>query len=334
MSNELKNPYAKQANGTIISILSASRDGEYFCIGCGEQLIFKEGAVISRHFAHKAKSDCLGGIESTIHIKAKEAFVKRNEAVFRLPNSSKSRTLNIISAREEVAYQIAGQRIVVDVVIETREMGEVFVEIYNTHKTEKEKASVIRALGRPCIEIDVSPINHIATPETEYLDDEEFIDLVTRPSYLGNWLAFPSDDEYVVELKESLEKEISEKYKAKYESEIRDLTSKLDDLQKKERDLDKKTKEATTLHRQLKRLLDKEQGGIEHKFIGDRVGYAFIGDNKRAYIYLVKEDIDSVFLKTDKKGNLVVPIVMYKKNGKLVVECANGRRRSSYFHTF
>lgn len=60
---------AKDADGNIISIDNAIKGGQYFCIGCGKEMIAKKGPRKEHHFAHKHLVDC--NVETYLHRYAK-----------------------------------------------------------------------------------------------------------------------------------------------------------------------------------------------------------------------------------------------------------------------
>ncbi|WP_417596883.1 competence protein CoiA family protein [Oceanospirillum sp.] len=66
----LKIPYGVNTSGEFTSAYSAEKGSVYFCPCCGERLIYRDGDVRAKHFAHPASSNC--SFESVLHITAKE----------------------------------------------------------------------------------------------------------------------------------------------------------------------------------------------------------------------------------------------------------------------
>ena len=80
----LKNPFAINEKNEIIYIKDLSLDarkGKFICSECGKELIPKMGELNIWHFAHKIKSNCSGGIQTSLHKYAKE-LIKRNNYIF------------------------------------------------------------------------------------------------------------------------------------------------------------------------------------------------------------------------------------------------------------
>ena len=46
------------------------------CPACGARLVAKQGDRTAHHFAHEGESDCAGGVETALHLAAKEVLVK------------------------------------------------------------------------------------------------------------------------------------------------------------------------------------------------------------------------------------------------------------------
>lgn len=342
MEYQLKNPYAKLDCGEIVNINTATKDTNYFCIGCGEPLVLKDGDVITKHFAHKASSDCSGGLETTIHKKAKEAFLKCGTANFSKVGHE-SESLTILKAEDEVAYTAGGKKIVVDVVIETKELGAVFVEIWHTHKTDKEKIKVIKALGFPCVEVDVSHINGVINYEsydgkqkTSYLDSKGFHSLITKPRNNAKWLTLLEEHPATQDLRAKITGSLESKYRQeidRLQREIRLKDEEIDDLNEINeglgRNVDKKEYLISALTSKVLLYEEPKEGDIicgKHEV----AGYAYDHD-KVLYVYLEKDIANRIQVNVDKKGKVVIPISIRKTKGYYVV-LSNAKARSYQGH--
>ena len=59
-SAKLTTPFGLDRDGQLTNANIASREGDYFCPACGQELILRRGKIMSPHFAHKSKSECSG----------------------------------------------------------------------------------------------------------------------------------------------------------------------------------------------------------------------------------------------------------------------------------
>lgn len=60
-------------NKLVLATNATKKDGNFFCKGCGSQVLLKKGNIMMHHFSHTKKSDCdwgLGG-EGEVHYKLK-----------------------------------------------------------------------------------------------------------------------------------------------------------------------------------------------------------------------------------------------------------------------
>ncbi|MFN4349457.1 MAG: competence protein CoiA family protein [Hylemonella sp.] len=87
MENELLVPYGLAPDGTLIHAKDALRDGLYSCPQCATPLVLKAGAMVARHFAHKADTNCSG--ESVAHETAKLLIAKVLCEQFDAPETAK-----------------------------------------------------------------------------------------------------------------------------------------------------------------------------------------------------------------------------------------------------
>lgn len=72
----IKYQYAKDENGTLININSITEinrnQSNFFCIGCGNEVIAKLGKIKIHHFSHKTNISCSG--ETYLHLLGKKLF--------------------------------------------------------------------------------------------------------------------------------------------------------------------------------------------------------------------------------------------------------------------
>lgn len=80
----LKNPFATNERNEIIYIKNLNlhnKKDKFICSECGKELIPRMGEINTWHFAHKVRSNCSGGIQTSLHKYAKE-LIKRNNYIF------------------------------------------------------------------------------------------------------------------------------------------------------------------------------------------------------------------------------------------------------------
>ena len=56
-----------------------------FCPTCGSSLVAKHGSQTIHHFAHEGSSDCIGGVETALHLAAKEILTKERQMMLPPP---------------------------------------------------------------------------------------------------------------------------------------------------------------------------------------------------------------------------------------------------------
>ena len=66
----LKNPFATNERNEIIYIKNLNlhnKKDKFICSECGKELIPRMGEINTWHFAHKVRSNCSGGIQTSLH---------------------------------------------------------------------------------------------------------------------------------------------------------------------------------------------------------------------------------------------------------------------------
>ena len=94
---------------TPISKVEGGLDCGCFCPVCGDSLIAKKGDVIRHHFAHQSKEPCEYGVETALHIAAKEFLATAKsftipEVKLRFPHSYKPDILIHESMKIEIDH--------------------------------------------------------------------------------------------------------------------------------------------------------------------------------------------------------------------------------------
>jgi len=135
------------------------------CPGCKRPLIAKQGAA-TPHFAHAPGEDCANGLETAVHLAAKQIIAERKQvrlpAVEYLNPYTSGRGLSLVSDEAVVSIDdvrlepwLDDMRPDILVVIDGKEF---LVEIAVTNFVDAHKLSKIHRLKMPSIEIDASSL--------------------------------------------------------------------------------------------------------------------------------------------------------------------------------
>lgn len=91
--------FALNAEWHAVSIgeVSSGRACNCFCAGCGEPLVAKKGQCVQHHFAHSKNSNCVGAVESSLHLAVKTLLERRKTLL--LPDCYAFYTPNVIDTK-------------------------------------------------------------------------------------------------------------------------------------------------------------------------------------------------------------------------------------------
>ena len=171
--------YAFNAEKELVHIESVKNGLECNCTcpGCNEPLVAKnDGKIRERHFAHLSGNDCGTGYMTIRHIWAEEILFENRV----LPIAVDGKKLFLKTERMGREVTLTDLNIIPDifgrVVLPFNYLGlqlpgdiPFIVEIYVTHKVDENKASIIRRVGIPAVEIDLS--KSTATTKEELIKD-------------------------------------------------------------------------------------------------------------------------------------------------------------------
>jgi hypothetical protein len=152
-----KTPFAMKDSSMVdISQVESGLSCNCFCPECGDQMIAKKGEIMIHHFAHKGGAGCAGGIETALHLMAKQLILDRKQ-IFVPDVYSPLRTIELgrLIEFESATLEKAAGGIIADVVLEAKGR-QLIVEIAVTHFCDYEKINKIIGLGLSVIEIDLS----------------------------------------------------------------------------------------------------------------------------------------------------------------------------------
>jgi hypothetical protein len=139
--------------------------GPFTCLGCGEPVVARLGPVRARHFAHLPGSRCpLTAPESALHLDAKErllalcrdafAGTRRVVLLSRCPSCRRAVPRALAAMGDAAVEEGAVGLLRADVLVLSRGVPALALEVKVTHALEPEKEAALAAAGIPALEID------------------------------------------------------------------------------------------------------------------------------------------------------------------------------------
>lgn len=174
MKKEYSNLIYALKDGEIISIqeVQSGLKCGCRCPACGEALVAKKGNKMMHHFSHCADHNCEYGYESSLHLAAKDILSKAKRIV--LPpvyvdfSNSYKKAEKVSDSIEieidKVELEKRCNNVIPDIVVYSGGK-QLFVEIYVTHAVDDIKLAKIKNENISMIEIDLSEITEVLTPE-------------------------------------------------------------------------------------------------------------------------------------------------------------------------
>lgn len=180
---KIKLPFGLNENNIIVHIANLEDDEkcDYICPDCKSPLIAVKGKIKQHHFRHKDINECQGGLESAIHLAAKQMIVAKKQIM--LPryvctasikdskghNQSESM---VYLAKPKIAYfdsvqvekSLKGMK--VDILAEN-DARYLIIEIFYRHKVDDQKIEKIKNANMSAIEINLSELKpeHVGNSE-------------------------------------------------------------------------------------------------------------------------------------------------------------------------
>lgn len=79
--SKIKLPFGLNKNNILVHIADVERGKKCNCVcpGCGSLLIASKGSKIQHHFKHATEHECKNGLESAIHLAAKQMIMKKKK---------------------------------------------------------------------------------------------------------------------------------------------------------------------------------------------------------------------------------------------------------------
>lgn len=139
------------------------------CPSCRDKLIAKKGQVVRHHFTHHSKEPCEYGLETALHLAAKEIITSAKEMTIpqvklQFPHSYRDGILIHESMKVQIDHVELEKRfedIVPDIAIYSGEK-KFFVEIFVTHAIDERKFEKIKKMDISTIEIDLSELSDLS----------------------------------------------------------------------------------------------------------------------------------------------------------------------------
>lgn len=139
-----------------------------FCPTCGSSLVAKHGSQTIHHFAHEGSSDCIGGVETALHLAAKEILTKERQMMLP-PLTAYAKAKDSSGKLHQVKRSIASKIVLFEnVSTEVRLNGVIpdivacvgsktlLIEVVVSHFADETKVALLRERDLATVEVDLS----------------------------------------------------------------------------------------------------------------------------------------------------------------------------------
>ncbi|WP_298623909.1 competence protein CoiA family protein [uncultured Legionella sp.] len=186
-SLKIKLPFGLNENNVIVHIanVESGKSCNCICPSCSTPLIAAKGTKNQHHFKHATTIECEEGLESAIHMAAKQIIKERKQ--IKLPEYTINK--NILDSKGKMHFEsktlvARGRSISFDSVQEEQELNQMradilaitnnqklMIEVFYRHKVDEQKIEKIKAANISTIEIDLSDLtpNDVRNWETFWL---------------------------------------------------------------------------------------------------------------------------------------------------------------------
>lgn len=153
--------YALNKEGDLVHIDSVANGKacECFCPHCNSELCAKNGGTgekMIHHFAHVSGADCVGAVESAMHIMAKN--VMKEMLCIQLPDRCDGTKGDLLKLdRVEIEFYDKETRLRPDC-IGYYGNKVIWIEFKRTHEVDKKKKGKIISANIDCVEIDLRDV--------------------------------------------------------------------------------------------------------------------------------------------------------------------------------
>lgn len=138
------------------------------CPSCGARLVAKQGAKTVHHFAHEGGTDCVSGVETALHLAAKELLARERRmslpALMEQADAKDSSGCSHSAKRSIASKTVSFDAVSVEVwldgarpdIVATVGGKTLLIEIAVSHFADELKVSLIRERGLAAVEVDLS----------------------------------------------------------------------------------------------------------------------------------------------------------------------------------
>ncbi|WP_408072880.1 competence protein CoiA family protein [Legionella pneumophila] len=232
-SLKIKLPFGLNENNIIVHItnVESGKSCNCICPSCRSLLIAAKGTKNQHHFKHATTIECEGGLESAIHMAAKQIIIERRQ--IKLPQYNINKSFfdsKGIEHSESKAIVENGTLISFDSVQEEQELSEMkvdilaikrneklIIEIFYRHKVDDQKIEKIKAANISTIEINLSDL----TPN-DVKDWEAFWLCINDPNRV-QWLYNAKAISKYAEIENQLRKKIQKREKEYKQAKLKRL---------------------------------------------------------------------------------------------------------------
>ncbi len=186
----------------LVSIIDAEKGIKCNCIcpACGVKLVAHKAGIITHHFKHHRTDECTAGIETAIHLKAKEIIASAKK--IKLPSLEARANYGEFTSfvpiltptvifLDEVRCEKKEGKIIPDI-IATYKGNNLLIEIAVTHFVDRKKRNIIRGQGISCIEIDLHELHKSDKNITDKELAKHIIENTDNKIWIHNRKYFPA----------------------------------------------------------------------------------------------------------------------------------------------
>lgn len=184
----------RERDGLLVSVNDVERglQENVVCPSCQTPLVARKGKVKIPHFAHHNGADCSTGLQTVLHMRAKE-IIAEAKSIF-VPGHSiklpcfRRKEFDIITPQEvkldDVRLEPRLDNIIPDIVAKARGR-ELIIEIRVSHAVEESKLELIKSKNLSAIEVDLSDLH------AKGYDDEVLRERLIEKDVRKKWLYSP-----------------------------------------------------------------------------------------------------------------------------------------------
>lgn len=166
-----KMTYAVASNDQTVHITEVARGlaCACTCAGCGERLVAKLGTSVTHHFAHYAGAECEYGLESALHLAAKDALASAGAMwvpAAPIQFDDESTTWKATEAQLVVFDKIEVEKragFIIPDLTAWKQGRQLLIEIKVTHGVDATKLAEVRQRDLSMLEIDLSGLDFDAS---------------------------------------------------------------------------------------------------------------------------------------------------------------------------